>query len=277
MDDFYNNKNGKRKFPKFNKNKMINKILSGNYNYEDEEYQRIMEEMQKKKYQKEILDQQIRIKNEIERNKNLENEYNWPQNINFRNNFNHNNYRNLENNCIIDRTHSPLITTGQQVIGRNQIINNFSIYPNDRLNNINININNNIRDNNNDNHRINIGNRLNNYNNNNTISNYNNNNNSINFDVENNFSLDNTNFFGEKDIENQRISNDINNGFFETNRSYDENNNRPFREIPIDDFNSSNLNYNEESNYNGEPDNNNENYYGNEEYNNNEGHDDNED
>jgi len=111
MDDIYNNKNGKRKFPKFNNSEILNKILSGDYNYEAEEYQRRMEEIQKKKYQKEMLDQQIRIRNEIEKKEELENEYACPQNTNFRNNFNHNNYMNLENNCITDRTHSPMIIT----------------------------------------------------------------------------------------------------------------------------------------------------------------------
>ena len=276
MDDFYNNFNRKRQFPQAtNNSKLLNKILSGNFDFEAEENKRRMEEIQKKRYQKEMLDQQIRIKNEIERDEELKNENVWPQNTNFRNNinnFNPNNYMNLENNGISDRTHSPLIiSTGQQVIGSNQIINRFSIDPNNSSKKININIHNNIiMNNDNNNNSINDGNRLNTYNN--TISDYNNNYNSINFDVENNFRLNNTNLgFAGRNIENQRISNDINNGFFGLNTSFDNNdNNRPFRTIPINDLTSNNLYNNEESNYNRETNNNNENNYENEEYKNNE-------
>ena len=42
----------------------MNNILSGDFDFETEEYERRMEEIQKKRYQKEMLDQQIRIKNE---------------------------------------------------------------------------------------------------------------------------------------------------------------------------------------------------------------------
>ena len=280
MDDLYNNLKRKRQFPKANNSTLMNKVLSGDIDYEAEEYERRMEEIQKKRYQKEILDQQIRRKKEIERNEEIKNEYGWPQNSNFRNNFNnfnHNNYINLENNDISDRTHSPLIiTTGQKVIGNNQIINKLSIDPNNRSKKINININNNIimNNDNNNNNRINIGTRLNTYNN--TISDYNNNNNSINFNVENNFRLNNTNLgFDERNLENQRISDDINNGFFGLNTSFDDNDsNRPFRTLPINNLTSSNLHNNEENNYNRETNNNSDyNYnYEDEEGNNNNDH-----
>lgn len=46
MDDFYNNFNRKRQFPQAtNNSKLLNKILSGNFDFEAEENKRRIEEI----------------------------------------------------------------------------------------------------------------------------------------------------------------------------------------------------------------------------------------